>query len=273
MASLIGSAIVLMIGLLALLWLPVRIRAVWNGEKSAPPLPIRKRSYHIADFDVTDRNFPMIGAALFCLAAFGFLMGAGGVIGSMGSSTLSEQLTAGSAAMMAPTILFAIMAQVIYSFDRPQFLVPPHLRGEYEQDEQSNGTNGGEAFDFTNEEVQQLLQTDEDLVENLEGMVEDDLAHLVYDGEEESHYAVLDIWWSQVARGFGQEPPEEDDGGAYLVSLASTEAYQEHADRIGEYPQVESNICGTSPFVVEHRSEQSENELLEERAESELIDN
>ncbi len=267
MASLMGSAIVLVIGFLALLWVPVRVRAVWNGKKSAPPIPIRKRSYHIVDFDVTDRNFPMVGAALFCLAAFAFLLGAGGVVGSMGSSSLSEPLTTGSAAMMGPAFLFAITAQVIYSFDRPQLLVPPHLRGEYEADADDELD-----FDFTNEEVQQLLQTDEELLENLEGMVEDDLAYLVYEGEEESHYAVLDIWWNQVARGLGHETPEEDDGGAYLVTLASTEAYQEHADRIGEYPEVESNLCGTSPFVVEHRSEQTDNELLEERTERELLD-
>jgi hypothetical protein len=109
-------------------------------------------------------------------------------------------------------------------------------------------------FDFTNEEVQRLLQTDDELLGNLEGMVEDDLAHLVYEGEEESHYAVLDIWWSQVARGLGHEVPEEDDGGAYLVTLGTTSAYMEHSDRVGEYPEVEAEICGTSPFVVEHRS-------------------
>jgi hypothetical protein len=108
-------------------------------------------------------------------------------------------------------------------------------------------------FDFTNEEVQQLLQTDDELLENLEAQVNDDMGHLVYEGEEESHYAVLDIWWSQIARGLGNEIPD-DDGGAYLVTLAYTSAYEEHADRVGEYPEVEADICGTSPFVVEHRS-------------------
>lgn len=106
-------------------------------------------------------------------------------------------------------------------------------------------------FDYTNEEVQQLLQTDDELLENLEGMVEDDLAHLVYEDEEESHYAVLDIWWNQIARGLGHETPEEEDDGAFLVTLASTSAYETHSERVGEYPDVESNLCGTSPFVVE----------------------
>lgn len=263
MASLIGSAIVLTIGFLAMLWLPLRIRAVWNGERSAPPIPISKRSYHIVDFNVTDRNFPMVGAAMFSLAVFGFLMGTGGVLESVGPATLSQQLITGGVGMMAPAFLFAITAQVIYSFDRPQFLVPPHFRGESDKTEESNGADAGEAFDFTNEEVQQLLQTDGELLENLEAQVDDDLAHRVYDGEEESHYAVLDIWWSQIARGLGHEPPEEDDGGVYLMTLASTEAYQNHADRVGEFPAVESNISGTSAFVVEHRSEQNENELSE----------
>jgi hypothetical protein len=110
------------------------------------------------------------------------------------------------------------------------------------------------AFDFTNEEVQQLLQTDDELLENLKGMVDDDLAHLVYEGDTESHYAVLDIWWSQVAGGLGYEVPEEDDGGEYIVTLGLTSAYEEHSERVGEHPEVESNLCGTSPFVVEHRS-------------------
>ena len=89
-------------------------------------------------------------------------------------------------------------------------------------------------------------------MENLKGFVEDDFAEVVYEGEDESHYAVLDIWWSQVARGLGYETPEEDDGGAYLVTLATTSAYQDHSDRVREYPPIESEICGTSPFVVEH---------------------
>ncbi|RRJ28896.1 hypothetical protein [Halocatena pleomorpha] len=267
MASLIGSAIVLLIGSLAVLWFPVRIQAVWNEEKAAPPIPIRTRSHHIVDFEVTDRNFPTIGASFFCLAMFGFLTGASGVLDSVGLSTVSEQLMGGGVAMMAPALLFAITAQIIYSFDRPQFLVPPHLRGEYDRDERSAETAAGEEFDFTNEEVQQLLQTDDDLLNNLEGMVADDLAHLVYEDEEESHYAVLDIWWNQVAREFGHEPPEEDDGGAYLVTLASTEAYQDHADRVGEYPEVESNICGTSPFIVEHQAESTKDVPLDNQTE------
>ncbi len=136
--------------------------------------------------------------------------------------------------------------------------------GDTEHETDGDGDDG--AFDFTNEEVQQLLQTDEELLETLEEMVEDDLAQPVYEGDEESHYAVLDIWWNQIARGFGYEPPEDDDGGAYLVALATTAAYQEHADRVEEYPAIESNICGTSPFVVEHRSEQTDN-VLDERTE------
>lgn len=112
--------------------------------------------------------------------------------------------------------------------------------------------DGDVDFDFTNEEVQQVLHADTDLLDNLEAQVDDDLARLVYEGDEESHYAVLDIWWSQVARELGYEPPEEDDGGAYLVALGTTSAYGNHSDRVGEVPEIESNICGTSPFVVEH---------------------
>lgn len=126
-------------------------------------------------------------------------------------------------------------------------------------------------FDFTNEEVQQVLHADNDLLDNLEAQVDDDLARLVYEGENESHYAVLDIWWSQIARELGYEPPEEDDGGAYIVALGTTSAYGNHSDRVGETPEIENNICGTSPFIVEHQSKQSDREILNERTESKLL--
>lgn len=126
-------------------------------------------------------------------------------------------------------------------------------------------------FDFTNEEVQEVLHADNELLENLEAQVDDDLARLIDDGEEESHYAVLDIWWSQVARELGYETPGEDDFGMYLLTLATTSAYENHSDRVGEHPEIESNICGTSPFVVEHRSGQNESYLFNERTESELL--
>jgi hypothetical protein len=70
-------------------------------------------------------------------------------------------------------------------------------------DDTDHKTGGNDEldFDFTNEEVQQLLQTDDDLLESLQGMVDDDLAHLVYEGESESHYAVLEsggVRWLEV---------------------------------------------------------------------------
>lgn len=245
MASLIGSAIIVVVALLALLWLPLRIRAVWNGEKSAPPIPIRKRSYHIVDFDVTDRNFPVFGLALFFLGLFGFLFGLGGVFESQGVST---PLTGAGAAMMVPTILIALVAQAVHSTGRPQFLVPPHLRGE-------NRTDLSDvSFDFTNSDVQELLRTDEELLENLNGMVEDDMGRVLYEGERETHYAVLDIWWMQIARGLGHETPEDDDGEAYFETLYTTEAYLDHHERVGEIPQLDSDFGETGAFIVEHRS-------------------
>ncbi len=260
MASLIGPVTVLVIGLLGLLWLPVRIRAVWNGEKSAPPIPIVKRSYHLADFAVTDRTFPIFGASLFCLAVWGFLTSSEVVLHSMGVSGLRPTLSTIGAFMLAPMLLFSLVAQAVYSFGRPKFLTPPHLRDEYEVTGRSEGAGAtGLAFDFTNEEVQQLLQTDEKLLENLERMVENDEAHLVYEGESESRYAVPDSWWSQIAGHLGYDVPEE---GFHVVTVTSTAAYREHVNRVGMLPKVESDGCGTSPFVVEHRSERTETDPI-----------
>lgn len=259
MLNLVGPAIVLVSGLFALLWLPLRIRAVWNGEKSAPPIPIKTKFYHIADFEVTDRTFPIFGGSLFCLAVSMFLLSFEVVLRSVGISTLQLPLSSVGAALLAPTFLFAIISQIVYSFGRPKFLIPPHLRDEYDQTSRSNGDDARNAFDFTNEEVQQLLQTDEELLDDLEELVADDLAHLVYEGDEQSHYAVLDSWWNRIASDLGYDVPVENDGCAYFVKITSTAAYLEHVNRVWMLPEVEGNDVGTSPFVVEHRDSNTSN--------------
>lgn len=133
---------------------------------------------------------------------------------------------------VAPDVLVFTRVQAVYSIGRPKFLIPPHLRGRSEETERSDGAStNGLAFDTTNEEVQQLLQTDEELLEDLEAMVANDEAHLVYDGEEESHYAVPDSWWGQITRHLGYEVPEE--GYPQVVTVTSIAAYREHINSVG----------------------------------------
>lgn len=83
----IGATIVFVIGLLLVLWLPLRIRAVWRGEKSAPPVPISERKKRIFGrkvFDVTDRNFPLVGGAFFFgVGVFAVGLGAAGVFSTI----------------------------------------------------------------------------------------------------------------------------------------------------------------------------------------------
>jgi hypothetical protein len=131
MASLIGSAIVGILGLIFALWLPFRILAVWRGEKSAPPVPIRKKDkyflgYHI--FDVNERNFPVFGTSLFCMAVFALFMGISGALESMGGSGGIQLFKGIVFVMLGLAFLFGLIAQVIFTFGRPKSLIPPSHR-------------------------------------------------------------------------------------------------------------------------------------------------
>lgn len=116
-----------------MLWLPLRIRAVWRGEKSAPPIPIRKRDryflgYHV--FDVNDRNFPMFGSMLFSMGGFALFLGAATVLKSMGGSPLTRPLRNVGLAMLILAFLFGLFAQLIFTVGRPKSLIPPGQREE-----------------------------------------------------------------------------------------------------------------------------------------------
>lgn len=130
--SLIGTAIVFVIGILLVLWLPVRIRSVWRGEQSAPPLPIPERKKRILGrkvFDVTDRNFPLMGGAfLFGVGTFAVGLGAEGIL----STTFGMQTKAAIMPVVGGCIglgtICGLLAQIMYLTDRPKFLMPPALR-------------------------------------------------------------------------------------------------------------------------------------------------
>lgn len=108
------------------------------------------------------------------------------------------------------------------------------------------------AFDITNADVQGLLQHDEELMESLHSYAEDDLAKVVYEGENETHYAIVDIWWMRIAAMLGYEPDDYDDPDWYFMNLWSTEVLREFFDRVEDLPELDNDRWDTSPFVVEH---------------------
>lgn len=131
-SSPIGATIVFVIGLLLVLWLPLRIRAVWRGEKSAPPMPISERKKRIFGrkvFDVTDRNFPLVGGAfLFGVGVFAVGLGVEGVFSTiLGVHTKGAIMPVVGVCIGLGTIC-GLLAQVMYLTDRPTFLMPPALR-------------------------------------------------------------------------------------------------------------------------------------------------
>ncbi|WP_330633445.1 hypothetical protein [Halocatena halophila] len=127
-------------------------------------------------------------------------------------------------------------------------------------------------YDFTNDDVQQWLRTNDGL-EQLEDWVDDDLARPIHEGTDESHYAVLNFWWYTLAKELGFPDPEADEEYTeFTIAVAFTAAYENHSDRVGDVPELDDGSIGTSPFIVEHtRNSAAGNDLLEERTESELI--
>jgi energy-coupling factor transporter transmembrane protein EcfT len=79
---------------------------------------------------VNDRNFPMFGAAMLCMAGFALFLGIGGVLKSMGVSGVTQLFPKIAAVMLVPAFLFGFVAQAIFSLARPKFLIPPGQREE-----------------------------------------------------------------------------------------------------------------------------------------------
>lgn len=108
-------------------------------------------------------------------------------------------------------------------------------------------------FDITNADVQGLLQHDEALMKSLHSFAEDDdMAKVVYEGENETHYAIVDIWWMRIAGMLGYDPENYEDSERYFINLWSTDVLGEFFDRVDDLPELDNDLCDTSPFVVEH---------------------
>ncbi|RRJ30648.1 hypothetical protein [Halocatena pleomorpha] len=128
----IGATIVFVIGLSLVFWLPLRIRDVWRGEKSAPPMPIperKKRIFGRKVFDVTDRNFPLSGGAfLFGVGVFAVGLGAEGVFSTILEIHIKAAIMPVVASGIGLGTICGLLAQIMYLTDRPKFLMPPALR-------------------------------------------------------------------------------------------------------------------------------------------------
>jgi F0F1-type ATP synthase assembly protein I len=129
--SLIGSALVAVIGLAVMIWVPLRIRAVWRGEKPSPNIPLSRKhryflGYHV--FEVTDRNFPMFGMSVFSMAAFAFFLGCSSLAQITGNSSLDHSLTTLSVFSLVMSFPLIIFAGLIFLVGHPKFLIPPSQR-------------------------------------------------------------------------------------------------------------------------------------------------
>lgn len=118
---------VIALSLIVLLWLPFRIVGVWRGNRAIPPIPFRPRGY-----EITRRNFPALGMAVFSIAGAIFMSRVNMVLisnaylGKIDVLFLALIIFAGLLGIMG--VLFAIMTVTIGWFERPRFLIPPSLR-------------------------------------------------------------------------------------------------------------------------------------------------
>ncbi len=135
----IGSAIVLLIGVIIAIWLPVRIYEVWTGTRSSPPVTIEKTFLGVTTFKLTGRNFPMAGIGfMFGVVVFAVGLGLEGVL----STIFGVQIDAIVKPVVVGGILlgnfFGLIAQMQFWVGHPRLLMPPHLRDENEDSEQTD---------------------------------------------------------------------------------------------------------------------------------------
>lgn len=138
--SLIDLALLVVIGLAVMIWILLRIRAVWRGEKPAPNIPLSRKhryflGYHV--FEVNDRNFPMFGISMFSLASCYVLLIFGSIARIMGYSSLDHSLTILGVFSLVMSFLLIIIAGLIFLVGRPKFLIPPSQRDTETEDDES----------------------------------------------------------------------------------------------------------------------------------------
>ncbi len=130
-AELIVSTIVTMVGLLPLIWLPLRIRAVWRGEKSAPPIN-RRRYYSFIGYRdwITERTFPMAEVLFACMAGLLVSMEAIMVLIQLGVIRGTGLLIWPMAVFVPLGMFFGFLTLIISLIGKPETLIPPSERGK-----------------------------------------------------------------------------------------------------------------------------------------------
>ncbi|WP_330630754.1 hypothetical protein [Halocatena halophila] len=234
---LVGIVVAVGIGVLSVLVYASMIPAVWRGEHVPEPRGGKR------NVRMNKRNWPVTAAAFLLLfGGIGVMAVADSLIGD---GMIVGQVIAGIG------IAGLLVGMFIDAVNRPKFLVPPDYRNDRGWLQKRFGSSPPSP-ELTNADVQEWFHNDPEHKSRLEGLLEDDLAILLEETDERSHYAVLDIWWSDMATDLGFEEPDEDEFVDFLIAIAETDAYQKYSDLVGEVPEIETEICGTSPFVVDH---------------------
>ncbi len=234
---LVGIVVAVGIGVLSVFVYASLIPAVWCGEH-VPELSGGRRTVRM-----NKRNWPVTaGAFLLLFGGIGVMAVADSLIGS---GMIVGQVIAGIG------IAGVIVGMLVDAVNRPKFLVPPDYRNQPGWVQRRFGSSPPTP-ELTTDDVQEWFHADPEHKSRLEGLLEDDLALLIAETDEQSHYAVLDIWWSDMATDLGFDEPDEDEFVDFLIAISETEAYQEYSDQVGEVPEIKTEICGTSPFVVNH---------------------
>lgn len=129
--ELIVSIILIVVGLSLLIWLPLRIRAVWHGEKSAPPINRRKYYLFIGYRDwITERTFPMAGLSFACLAGLWVSMGLWEMLIQLGVVRGTDPVIWLMAVFVPLGAFFGFLTLIISLTGEPEALIPPSERGK-----------------------------------------------------------------------------------------------------------------------------------------------
>lgn len=129
--ELIVSIILTMVGLPLLIWLPLRIRTVWRGEKLAPPIN-RRRYYSFIGYRdwITERTFPMAGLLYSCMAGLWVSTGAMMMLVQLGVISETGLLIWPMVLFVPLGSFFGFLTLIISLTGKPEALIPPSERGK-----------------------------------------------------------------------------------------------------------------------------------------------
>lgn len=267
-----GVVVVLILGFIIILLIfryCLILPRVWRGEKcDFSGLKKYETGYNI---DINVRNFPTFVIFMTCGVGVGLV---GTVLDEMGM--LPDVLIAPFVVVALCGYLCFPLTIIVNAFNRPKFLVPPPhrdrsgwvvrlWRGDSEGDSQSDNraetdssdtdsNSSCDRGDITNGAVQQWFNDYNGRLRRLESQLDRGQAHLVYQDATGGHYAVPDTWWFDIASDldFGCDSPRTESD---LDAIAQTSAFQEHAERVGDFPDVSDTRYRTTPLVVERLNE------------------